>query len=104
MDSGVYMLENHAEDTARIINVLSGVCNFYMQYGYMRYSKPYNLWNLGKGCEIMEELIAFVVGMSAGIAAYRIYIMYLTGRPGHTVCDYCQFEFKRRELFPKKKK
>lgn len=28
VDSGVYMLENHAENTARIISVLSGVCNF----------------------------------------------------------------------------
>lgn len=52
----------------------------------------------------MWEIIAFALGVSAGIAFYRIYIMHLIKNPGHTICDYCQFAREREVLFPEKKK
>jgi len=52
----------------------------------------------------MCMLITFILGISAGIALYRLYIMYLIKNPGHTLCDYCQFAREREELFPSKKK
>ncbi len=52
----------------------------------------------------MWIIISFVLGFSAGIAFYRIFIMYLIKNPGHTLCDYCQFAREREELFPSKKK
>ena len=49
-------------------------------------------------------MILFAIGFVAGIAGYKFFIMYILGKPIHTVCDYCQFRIKKEQLFPKKKK
>ena len=49
-------------------------------------------------------MILFAIGFVAGIAGYKFFIMYILGKPIHTVCDYCQFRIRKEQLFPTKKK
>lgn len=51
----------------------------------------------------MREVLLFGIGFLAGIVGYKFFIMYVLGKPIHTVCDYCQFRIKRELLFPKKR-
>lgn len=43
-------------------------------------------------------MIEFILGMAAGIWLYRTYIIFLTGKFGHTACDYCIYAIKKREM------
>lgn len=44
----------------------------------------------------------FLMGFAVGIAAYRVFIISIIGKPPHTVCDYCKFLIRKKELFSKK--
>lgn len=46
----------------------------------------------------------FLLGVAAGIAWYKFFIMYTLEKFTHTICDYCQFRIKKEELYPRKKK
>lgn len=56
----------------------------------------------------MANAIAFILGVAAGIAWYKFYILYTVEKITHTACDYCQFqrckEEIKKEFFPQKKK
>lgn len=55
----------------------------------------------------METAIVFVLGVAAGIAWYKFYILHTIERITHTACDYCQFQICKEEIkkefFPRKK-
>jgi len=48
----------------------------------------------------MEICAVFLLGVAAGIAWYKHFIIYILGRYTHTMCDYCEFAIKKNELFP----
>lgn len=51
----------------------------------------------------MEKVVCFLVGASAGIAWYRYFIIQTINKIPRTMCDYCQFEMQKRQIFRKKK-
>lgn len=52
----------------------------------------------------MEAIAIFLTGVAAGITWYKFFIVYVLERFTHTMCDYCEFQIKKEELFPAKKK
>lgn len=56
----------------------------------------------------MKSIAIFLVGVAAGIAWYKFYIIYTIDRITNTACDYCQFQINKNALkkgfFHQKKK
>lgn len=51
----------------------------------------------------MRDAVAFLLGIAAGIAGYRVYIINLIHRYPHTACDYCKFTHEQKKLWLFKK-
>lgn len=53
---------------------------------------------------VILNIAVFIAGVAAGITWYKFFIVHVLERFTHTMCDYCEFQIKREELFPAKKK
>ena len=52
---------------------------------------------IGEGGERkMRDAVAFLLGIAAGIAGYRVYIINLIHRYPYTACDYCKFTHEQK--------
>ena len=47
----------------------------------------------------MESIAVFLLGVAAGIAWYKFFIVYVIGKNAYTACDYCEFQRKKKQLF-----
>lgn len=51
----------------------------------------------------MNEVVYLLIGFGVGIAWYRYFIIHTISKIPRTMCDYCQFEIQKREIFRRKK-
>lgn len=56
------------------------------------------------GSEVMfvDKLAMFILGVGAGIAWYRGYIIHILGKHPHTICHYCEFRRLKEIDYPPK--
>lgn len=52
----------------------------------------------------MDRLCYILGGVAAGIAWYRSLIRSIIGKNPCTMCDYCEFEIKKKQIWGHKKK
>lgn len=49
-----------------------------------------------------RELAYLLIGIGAGIAWYRNFIIYVIGKVPRTMCDYCEFEIQKKQIFKRR--
>ena len=56
------------------------------------------------GMRKVREIIAFLLGIAAGIAWYKFYIINLIHKVPYTICDYCRFQIEKNKMWGSGKK
>lgn len=51
---------------------------------------------------MLDKIAYFLAGIGAGIAWYRYFIIHTISKVPHTMCDYCQFEIQKKQIFKRK--
>ena len=49
-----------------------------------------------------RELAYLLIGIGAGIAWYRHFIICVISKVPHTKCDYCEFEIQKKQIFKRR--
>jgi len=49
----------------------------------------------------IENIPAFLLGVTTGIVLYKVGIIYLIHKVPYTACDYCKFQSEKEKLWGK---